>query len=102
MVRFESCGAELPEGARFCSRCGVPVGEAVKEEFTVSSDDLVGRIKELLHEGGHDGGCCERREGQDPLGDTSLGRGSRSNIGSLAGSLGCDSGFSNKMHCHRC
>ncbi len=51
MVTCESCGAELAEGARFCSSCGVPVGEVVKEEFTVSSEDLVGRIKELLHEG---------------------------------------------------
>ena len=51
MVRCESCGADLPEGAKFCSSCGVPIGEVVKEEFTVSSEDLVGRIRELLQEG---------------------------------------------------
>jgi uncharacterized membrane protein YvbJ len=48
MVKCESCGADLLEGAKFCSNCGVPVG--VKEEFTVRSEDLVAKIKELLHE----------------------------------------------------
>ena len=48
MVKCESCGADLSEGAKFCSNCGAPVG--LKEEFTVSSEDLVAKIKELLHE----------------------------------------------------
>jgi len=51
MAKCESCGADLVEGARFCSRCGAAVSKVVKEEYTVSSDDLVGKIKELLHEG---------------------------------------------------
>ena len=49
MVNCESCGADLSEGAKFCSKCGAPVG--AKEEFTVRSEDLVAKIKELLHEG---------------------------------------------------
>ena len=49
MVKCESCGADLSEGAKFCSKCGAPVG--VREEFTVRSEDLVAKIKELLHEG---------------------------------------------------
>jgi len=40
----------LVEGARFCSNCGAPAGKVVKEEISVSSEDLVGKIKELLHE----------------------------------------------------
>ena len=31
-----------------------------------------------------------------------MGRGSRSNIGSLAGSLGYNSSFGNRLHNHRC
>ncbi|MGZ6330786.1 MAG: DUF4342 domain-containing protein [Parachlamydiaceae bacterium] len=49
MVKCENCGADLLGGAKFCSNCGIPVG--VKEEFTVSSEDLVAKIKELVHEG---------------------------------------------------
>ncbi|MFQ6095886.1 MAG: DUF4342 domain-containing protein [Candidatus Bathyarchaeia archaeon] len=51
MVKCESCGTDLPEGVKFCSNCGAPVGKIVKEEFTVSSEDLVGEIKKILREG---------------------------------------------------
>jgi hypothetical protein len=51
MVKCESCGADLSEGANFCSKCGTPVGKAEKEEYTVRSEDLVAKIKDLLHEG---------------------------------------------------
>ncbi len=48
MVNCENCGATLYEGSKFCSKCGTPVG--VKEEYTVPSEDLVAKIKELIHE----------------------------------------------------
>jgi hypothetical protein len=48
-TKCANCGADLSEGAKFCPNCGTPVG--VKEEFTVRSEDLVSKIKELLHEG---------------------------------------------------
>ena len=51
MVNCEKCGTELPEGARFCSSCGASVGKVVKEEFSVSADNLVGKVKELIREG---------------------------------------------------
>ena len=51
MPHCEKCGAELPEGARFCLSCGAPVGKVVREEFSVSSEDLVKRVKELIREG---------------------------------------------------
>ena len=51
MVKCENCGVNSPEDARFCSNCGAPLGKAVKEEFTVRSEDVVGKVKEILHEG---------------------------------------------------
>ena len=45
------CGAELPEGAKYCPSCGTPVVEVVREEFAVSADNLVKTVKELIHEG---------------------------------------------------
>jgi uncharacterized membrane protein YvbJ len=50
MVKCWKCGAELAEGAKYCHICGVAVKTRV-EEFSVSADDLVGKVKELIHEG---------------------------------------------------
>jgi hypothetical protein len=47
----DKCGAELPEGAKFCFRCGSRVGRPLVEEFSVESEELVKEIKDLLHEG---------------------------------------------------
>jgi len=41
----------LKEGDEFCYSCGAPVTKVVREEFTVSTDNLIQRVKELLHEG---------------------------------------------------
>jgi len=51
LIHCVKCGAELPEGARFCPNCGAAVGKIVKEEFSVSADDLVSKVKELIREG---------------------------------------------------
>ncbi|UCG44701.1 MAG: DUF4342 domain-containing protein [Candidatus Bathyarchaeota archaeon] len=45
------CGAKLLSDARFCSRCGVEVGKVVKEEFSISADNLVSKVKALIREG---------------------------------------------------
>ncbi len=45
------CGAGLEEDDKFCHACGAPVSEVVKEELSVSADNLIERVKELLYEG---------------------------------------------------
>ncbi len=49
MTLCRKCGAELPEGAQFCSTCGAST--AAREEFFIDSDHLIETIKELIHEG---------------------------------------------------
>jgi exosome complex RNA-binding protein Csl4 len=45
------CGAPLKEDDKFCPVCGAPVSKVTREEFSVSSSNLVDRVRELLHEG---------------------------------------------------
>ncbi len=45
------CGAKLKEDEKFCYTCGAPAAKVVREEFSVSADDLTERIRQLLHEG---------------------------------------------------
>jgi hypothetical protein len=45
------CGAKLNDQDRFCSVCGAATAKVTTEEFTVSSDDLIEKVKQLLHEG---------------------------------------------------
>lgn len=41
----------MEEGDKFCYACGAPVAKIVKEEFAVSANNLIEKVKELLHEG---------------------------------------------------
>jgi hypothetical protein len=45
------CGAPLKENDEFCPLCGASVAKVTREEYVVSSNNLVNRIGELLHEG---------------------------------------------------
>jgi len=45
------CGAPVKEEDQFCSVCGATAAKFTTEEFSVSSSNLVDRVKELLHEG---------------------------------------------------
>jgi uncharacterized membrane protein YvbJ len=45
------CGATLNPKDKFCPTCGTPVAKVTREEYTVSADNLIQRVKELLHEG---------------------------------------------------
>ena len=45
------CGAKVEEGDKFCSACGTSVVRTFKEEISISADNLIKKVKELLHEG---------------------------------------------------
>jgi hypothetical protein len=45
------CGAKLEEADKFCSVCGTRATRVVTEEFSVNADDLIERVKQLIHEG---------------------------------------------------
>jgi len=47
----QKCGKELAEDMNYCPYCGTSSKKIVKEVYSVSSDDLVMKIKELIHEG---------------------------------------------------
>jgi uncharacterized membrane protein YvbJ len=51
MPYCNSCGAELAQDSAYCHRCGRPVRSVRTEQLKVDSDKLVGKVKELLHEG---------------------------------------------------
>lgn len=51
MPYCQKCEAKLDEGDKFCYACGAPVAKVVREEFIVSANNLIERVKELLHEG---------------------------------------------------
>ncbi|MBN1358407.1 DUF4342 domain-containing protein [Candidatus Bathyarchaeota archaeon] len=45
------CGAPLKEADKFCPVCGASAAKVTREEYTVSSNNLVDRVAELLREG---------------------------------------------------
>ncbi len=51
MTYCKNCGTELPTDANYCPKCGNPTQPDGQEEFTISSDDLVKTVKQLIHEG---------------------------------------------------
>lgn len=47
-----SCGAKLVDDAHYCHACGSPVEKRTwSQQFSVSSDDVASKVKELIHEG---------------------------------------------------
>lgn len=45
------CGAKVEETDKFCPVCGNKIARVVTEEFSVNADDLIERVKQLIHEG---------------------------------------------------
>ena len=50
MQSCSKCGQEISDNINFCPKCGTPIG-IEEESFSVSSNDLVQKVKELVHEG---------------------------------------------------
>jgi len=51
MTYCAKCGAALNEKALFCSACGTSVTKTTSEETSVATENLIQKVKELLHEG---------------------------------------------------
>ncbi len=51
MSYCSKCGASLKPEDTFCYSCGTRVAKVSREEFSVSGDDLIARVRQLLHEG---------------------------------------------------
>lgn len=47
----DRCGKSVFEDMNYCPSCGNPLKPTVREEYTVQSDDLVNRVRELIHQG---------------------------------------------------
>ncbi len=50
-MHCDKCGTELPADASYCLKCGNRLGRTFTEDISVSSDELVKKVKDLLHEG---------------------------------------------------
>jgi len=51
MVYCDECGKEIAQNMNYCPYCGSPTKRATKEVYSVSSEDLAKKIKDLIHEG---------------------------------------------------
>ncbi len=51
MRQCPRCGKDVEEDMNYCPHCGEPLKEISKEEYSVSADDLVAKVKQLIHEG---------------------------------------------------
>lgn len=51
MPYCSKCGVKLKNEDAFCINCGAKVAKITREEYNVTADNLVDRVKELLHEG---------------------------------------------------
>jgi hypothetical protein len=47
----ERCGTKLPSDAKYCPSCGYAVGKIVTEKISISADNLIQKVKELIKEG---------------------------------------------------
>ena len=67
MASCNKCESELPEGAKYCHKCGESVVKTICDEFEVKSDELVQKTKEILHDGNVTKIIVENEKGQTLL-----------------------------------
>ena len=51
MPYCERCGTKLPSDAKYCPSCGFRVETIVTEKISISADNLIQKVKELIQEG---------------------------------------------------
>jgi len=51
LIYCVNCGRELSEDMNYCPYCGALQKNVVRKEYEVPSDDLIKKIKELIHKG---------------------------------------------------
>ena len=67
MVSCKYCKSALPENAKYCWNCGKASGDVITEEYETESDELVKKVKEILHEGNVTRLIVEDEEGKTLL-----------------------------------
>lgn len=67
MEKCKNCGAKLVEEAKYCHVCGRRVERRNAEEIQVRSDDLIKKVKELIHEGNVNRIVVESEDGRTIL-----------------------------------
>ena len=50
MTYCTKCGVKVNDDDVFCSSCGTKVEKITQEEYSVDSENLIERVKELLHD----------------------------------------------------
>jgi len=52
-MNCDRCNSPVPEGANYCPHCGKRMGDRATftEEFKVTSEELVSKVKRLIEEG---------------------------------------------------
>jgi len=51
MPYCHKCGTQAPPEAVYCNVCGTKLVQTAREEFSVSGDDVIKKVKQLIHEG---------------------------------------------------
>jgi len=51
MTYCPECGADVSDDDYYCTVCGASLGKTTRESFSISGDDVLKKVRELIHEG---------------------------------------------------